>query len=76
MEGAALSDFAITDYQAPLLEYWTKAQELNRLPAFEGVDRRNISAYISGVEESAERNLRYIVRLEARLRELEDKLNE
>jgi len=76
INGVAPSDFAITDYQPPLLEYWAKTQELNRLPVFEGVDRKDIAKYTSGVEEAAERNLRYIVELEARLAELESRLNE
>jgi hypothetical protein len=74
LNGASVSDFAITDYQVPLLDYWAKTQELNHLPAFESKDRRNINTYISGVEEATERNLRYIVELEARIRELEGKL--
>ena len=74
LDGAAVSDFAITDEQMPLLDYWAKTQELNRLPAFENKDRRNINTHTAGVEEAAERNLRYIVELEARIRELEAKL--
>jgi len=76
VNGGSVSDFAITDYQMPLLDYWTKTQELNRLPAFEGVDRRNMTQYISGVEETAERLLRYIVELEARITEMEKKVKE
>ena len=74
--GGTTSDFAITDYQPPLLEYWAKTLEINRLPAFEGKDRTSHNTYLNGLEEAAERNLRYIVRLEARLRALEAKLNE
>ena len=76
MEGAEVSDFAISDEQVPLLEYWAKTQELNRLPAFENANRDNINVYISGVEETAERLLRYVVELEARISELEGKLEE
>ena len=74
--GGTTSDFAITDYQPPLLDYWAKTQELNKLPAFEGVDRMKLVPYINGVEEAAERNLRYIVELENRIRELEKILQE
>ena len=74
MEGAALSDFAITDEQVPLLDYWAKTQELNRLPSFENVDRRCITSYVSGLEETTERLLRYIVDMENRIKELESKL--
>ena len=66
------SDYAITDYQVPLLDYWSKTQELNRLPVFEGVDRRNMTDYMTGLEETSERLLRYIVELEARITELEN----
>ena len=67
------SDFAITDEQLPFDEYWAKTLELNKLPAFENVDRRNVVDYISGLEESNERLLRYVVVMEARLTELENK---
>jgi len=68
------SDWAITDEQPLLLDYWAKTQELNRLPAFEVDDRKNVMEYISVVEEAAERNLRYIVELEGMIRELKAKL--
>ena len=71
-DGNCCADYAITDYQPPLLEYWAKTQELNKLPAFENKDRHNVMEYISGVEEANERNLRYIVELEARIRKLEE----
>ena len=74
--GGTTSDFAITDYQMPLLDYWAKTQELNKLPAFENINRDIYRRYMNGLEESAERNLRYIVELEARLAELESKLND
>ena len=74
--GSFPSDFAITDYQPPLLEYWEKTKELNHLPAFEGKNRGNVMTYINGLEEAAERNLRYIVDLEFRLKELEQLLKE
>jgi len=74
--GGTTSDFAITDYQMPLLDYWAKTQELNKLPAFENRDRMSHNAYLNGLEEAAERNLRYIVELEGRLKELEAKLND
>ena len=70
--GGTTSDYAITDYQPPLLDYWAKTQELNKLPAFENIDRTNIVRYINGLEESAERNLRYIMELEARITQLEN----
>ena len=76
VSGSYPSDFAITDYQPPLLEYWAKTQELNHLPAFEGKNRGNVMIYINGIEEAAERNLRYIVELESRLQELERLLKE
>jgi len=76
VNGGSVSDFAITDVQPTLSEYWAKTQELNRLPAFENKDRRNVNVYISGLEESNERLLRYVVEMEARLSELEGKLNE
>ena len=74
--GGTTSDFAITDMQVPLLDYWAKTQELNKLPAFENRDRMSHNAYLNGLEEAAERNLRYIVELEGRLKELEAKLND
>jgi len=74
--GGTTSDFAITDYQMPLLDYWTKTQELNKLPAFESIDRKNLVRYINGVEEAAERNLRYIVELKAEIAELKSMLEE
>jgi len=73
-DGNCCADYAITDYQPPLLEYWAKTVELNRLPAFEGVDRRNLQEHIKGVEESTERLLRYIVAQETRIQELEARL--
>ena len=65
------SDWAITDEQVPLLDYWAKTQELNRLPAFENKNRKNVMLYVSGLEETSERLLRYIIELEARITELE-----
>ena len=75
-DGTFPSDFAITDYQPPLLDYWAKTQELNKLPAFENRSRNNVMEYISGLEESNERLLRYVVEMEARLAGLEAKLND
>ncbi len=65
------ADYAIFDFQVPLLEYWAKTQEIGKLPAMEGRNRDEILSYISGVEETAERLLRYIVELEERITELE-----
>jgi len=65
------ADYAITDEQITLPEFWAKTQEINRLPAFDGVDRRNLTDYMTGLEESTERLLRYIIELEARIEDLE-----
>lgn len=70
------ADYAINDEQPPLDEYWQKTQELSHLPAFENVDRRNLVNYIVGLEESNERLLRYVVDMEARIKELEARLIE
>jgi len=69
--GGTTSDYAITDEQLPFDEYWAKTLELNKLPAFENIDRTNIVRYINGLEESNERLLRYVVDMEARLKTLE-----
>ena len=69
--GGTTSDYAITDEQLPFDEYWAKTLELNKLPAFENIDRTNIVQYINGLEESNERLLRYVVAMDARLKELE-----
>ena len=74
--GNCCADYAITDYQLPLDKYWAKTLKLNKLPAFENKNRQNVMQYINGVEEANERNLRYIVELEARLQELEMKFKE
>ena len=71
--GGCCSDYAITDEQLPFDEYWAKTLELNKLPAFENIDRTNIVRYINGLEESNERLLRYVVAMEARLAILEGK---
>lgn len=72
----AHADFAITDDLMPLQDYWAKTLELNKLPAFEGVNRNNVGEKMKGNEESIEHLLRYIVKMEARISELEEKLNE
>ena len=74
--GGTTSDFAITDEQPSLADYWDKTLELNKLPAFEEIDRQNLVRYINGLEEAAERNLRYIVAQDARIAALEEALNE
>ena len=69
--GGTTSDYAITDDQPELDDFWAKTLELNKLPAFEEIDRTNLVRYINGLEETSERLLRYIIELEARITELE-----
>jgi len=76
VEGVAPSDFAITDDMPTLSDYWAETLKEKKFPAMVNRDRRNVTSYISGLEEAAERNLRFIVKMEARLADLEMKLNE
>jgi hypothetical protein len=70
--GGTTSDWALTDEQPELEDYWAKTLELNKLPAFEGKDRQSLITYLNGLEETTERLLRYIVAQDARIAELEE----
>lgn len=71
--GTYPSDHAIEDAQPLLSVYWHRAQRIKKLPPFEKRNRRSIGEYLSGLEEAVERNLRYIVELEQRIEQLEQR---
>jgi len=72
----SVADFAITDDMPTLSDYWAETLKEKKFPTMVNKDRSNVMQYINGLEEAAERNLRYIVAMEARLAAMELKLNE
>jgi len=76
LEGAAVSDFVFNEELTPFDEYVAKAKELNHMPAFETYNRKNIGDRMAGNEQSIEELLLYMEAMEARIKELEAKLNE